>query len=99
MSEADLFTMTYPHTPGCKVAGTSQEAAKAEQGRAKTLRDKVLQLLTYATLTADECSDLMRESPLAIRPRLSELRAMGKIEPCGRRKNQSGHSAWVWRAK
>lgn len=97
MNEADLFTMTYPHAPGCKVAGTSQEAARAEQGRAKTLRDEVMNALCWRSMTADECAGILQESPLAIRPRLSELRAMGKIEPCGRRKNQSGHSAWVWR--
>jgi hypothetical protein len=40
-----------------------------------------------------------RRSSLSIRPRVAELKAMGKITPTGdRRRNESGMSASVWRA-
>lgn len=90
----------YPDRPGYKQAGTSQAAADAERGRAPTLRSAVLALLAERELTADECAVEMRESVLSVRPRLSELVKMGKIEPTEeRRKNASGHGAAVWRLR
>ena len=42
---------------------------------------------------------MLGESVLAIRPRFSELRALGQITDTGaRRINDSGRSAIVWRA-
>ena len=90
---------TYPSVPGYKTnhPDTSKAAAKAERGRAETLRSLVYSLLTEEDLTADECAERLRESVLAVRPRLSELRADGKIDPTGaRRCNASGHRAAVW---
>ncbi len=89
----------YPETPGSKVAGPSRDAAEAERSRAATLRDQVLLLLAFGDeLTADECAAKIGASVLAIRPRLSELVAMNKIQDAGtRRKNASGHSATVWK--
>jgi predicted ArsR family transcriptional regulator len=53
-----------------------------------------------AQFTADEAASELGESILAIRPRLSELVALGKIEDSGlRRKNASGMTATVWRRK
>jgi predicted ArsR family transcriptional regulator len=49
--------------------------------------------------TADEVATALGETPLAIRPRVSELSKRGKLEPTGlRRKNSSGRDAVVWRA-
>ena len=42
---------------------------------------------------------LLQRSPLSVRPRLSELKAMAKIVATGeRRRNESGMTATVWRA-
>jgi hypothetical protein len=93
-------TPTYPHAPGYKVSGTSRDAAVAVIDRACTLRERVYDVLVYSPSTADECAAMLGESVLSIRPRLSELLRMGKIENTGlRRKNASGHSASVWRAR
>jgi len=99
----DLFDAThYPHVPGCKTPGTSQQAADEMVLPAQTLRADVLRLLqrTPGGLTADECAELLHKSELAIRPRLSELRRQGRIHATGeRRTNQiSGKAANVWMA-
>lgn len=90
--------MHYPNSPGFKAPGPSLLAAKANAGRAETLREQVLETLSgNGPKTADECAALMRESILSIRPRFSELLASGKIEDSKiRRKNVSGHTATVW---
>jgi hypothetical protein len=86
----------YPRAPGA-----SQEAAQRVAGEASRLRAAVfaeLRLWPHGR-TADELAKLMNRSPLSIRPRLSELRAAGKIAPTGeRRRNESGMSASVWKA-
>ena len=89
----------YPTTPGFKTTTTETSALAAVQvtGRAGDLRDTVLANLKYEPCTADEVAERMGESVLSIRPRVSELRAMGKIVPTTlRRKNITGHSAVVW---
>lgn len=54
----------------------------------------------YPSSTADEIAEIVGETVLAIRPRLSELKKLGKIEPTGERgKNASGQSAHRWRVK
>jgi len=102
MTQMDLLDWTprYPVTPGAKVSGTSQEAAEAVRPRAGIVRAKVLATLrSTGPMTTDECADVLRESVLTIRPRFSELRALGLIEDTGdRRQNDSGRNAIVWRA-
>lgn len=101
MTQMDLlgWTPVYPTVPGAKTSGTSQAAAEAMRPRAGILRAKVLACLKDRALTADECADVLRETVLAIRPRFSELRALGQIIDTGeRRQNDSGRSAIVWRA-
>ena len=93
------WTPRYPAVPGAKVSGTSQDAAHAMKPRAGILRAKVLACLRERAMTADECADLLGETVLSIRPRLSELRALGLILDTGnRRANDSGRNAIVWRA-
>lgn len=90
-----------PALPGFKErGGTSEEAARAIRSRVATLRDNVLELLrTGAELTADEIAERLKETPLAIRPRVTELGNLNLIEKTGaRRKNVSGMGAAVWRA-
>lgn len=90
----------YPEVPGHKEQdGTSQEAAEAIRGRASTLRAKVVALMLDGVgRTADEIAAELRQSVLAVRPRITELhhaRLLEKTEE--RRKNASGMSAAVWR--
>ena len=90
----------YPQAPGAKRDGTSQEAADAITDRAATLRAAVRAALKADKLTADECADVLGQSVLSIRPRVTELSKMGEIEDAGeRRKNASGRNAIVWRSK
>jgi predicted transcriptional regulator len=94
----DLFDYAaqYPVAPGWKRTDTSREAA--ETTNAATLRAKVLRVLANGPLTADECAAAMRCPILSIRPRLSELRELGKVEDSGERRfNSSGKRAIVWR--
>ena len=89
---------TYPHAPGFKVHGPSEQAAINVLGRSCTLRERVYAVLCAAQLTADECATAVGESILSVRPRLSELYKQGKITDTGiRRKNSSGQTASVWR--
>lgn len=94
--------MSYPHEPGAKVPGTSQEAADSMKPTAATLRDAVLALLRKPEhittgLAADEAAGLMGESILSIRPRFTELLALGMIRDSGKVvKNPSGRNATVW---
>jgi predicted ArsR family transcriptional regulator len=102
MTQMDLLAWTprYPAVPGSKAAGTSSEAAEAMKPRAGILRAKVLDCLrTRCPLTADECAEMLGDSVLAIRPRFSELRALGLVVDTGdRRINDSGRRAIVWGA-
>ncbi len=93
---------TYPNHPGAKVGGTSQDAADQMAEHAPTLRDQVLALFrgVDARVTTDEAAEFLHKSVLAVRPRFSELRTMGLIEPTGeRRTNASGMTAIVWRMR
>ena len=92
----------YPLHPAAKVAGTSQDAANEMHEHAPTLREQVLTLFRNldSRVTTDEAADFLNKSVLAIRPRFSELRRMGMIEPTGeRRQNASGLYANVWRLR
>jgi predicted ArsR family transcriptional regulator len=91
----------YGELPGFKVTGPSKEAAHAIAGRSGTLRERVLAMISrYPGSTADEIAEVIGETVLACRPRLSELKKLGLIEPTGERgKNVSGQSAHKWRVK
>jgi hypothetical protein len=93
---------TYPEAPGYKEeGGTSQEAALAIEKDAQTVRGEVLRLLLQGwVLTADEIAARVNHPILTVRPRVSELFAMGVIEklPLNRGRNRSGMSACRWRA-
>lgn len=95
----DLFT--YPRAPGFKErGGTSEAAAHAMRGSCEILRDRVLVAISRHPMTADEAAGAVGESILSVRPRVTELSRLGKIERTGeRRRNVSGQSAAVWRAR
>lgn len=99
MNQPGLFDTPYPASPGWKREGTSRTAAEKMAPRAPTLRDALLGLLKGAALTTDEAAAKLGKSILSIRPRASELLAMGLIYDTGKtRKNDSGVQATVWRA-
>lgn len=91
--------VSYPESPGYKTGGTSQDAAEEIADRAETLREQIKDRLRVKASTTDEMALHLGESILSIRPRFSELRAVGDIAWTGdRRKNASGKMAKVWRA-
>ena len=92
--------IAYPDAPGFKAQGTSQDAAKAMTGAAKTLRARAMLCIerTPGGLTADEVAAELGASPFAVRPRVTELNRLGLIERAeDRRRNVSGMTATVWR--
>jgi predicted ArsR family transcriptional regulator len=94
----DLFEY-YPAKPGFKARDTAQEAAEKIAPKAARLQGLCLDALRlHGALTADEAADAMQIDKLSIRPRFSELAAVGKIVDTGeRRANDSGKRAIVWR--
>ena len=89
----------YPVGAGSKVEGTSRAAAQSVD--AVTLRRHVVEVLrSWGPRTADACAEFLGRSVLCIRPRFSELKALGVIEDSGQRsKNASGKNAVVWRLR
>lgn len=91
--------------PGRKEETTSLDAAKAAASSAATLRSLVMSAIALQPRTADEVAASLDQTVLAVRPRCSELRNLGKIEPLRdergrqvRRPNASGVNAIVWQA-
>jgi hypothetical protein len=91
---------TYPHYPGFKVSGPSEDTAKAVAPIAATLREQVLNAIARAGSsggTADEIAHDVDRSILSVRPRVSELHREGMIRPSGARgRNASGMTATIW---
>jgi hypothetical protein len=95
-----MSELIYPDAPGFKVAGPSEQAAEAIGSTANKMRAAVLaQFARYpAGATADEVAKDSDLSVLSVRPRVSELKRLGAIKQTGgRRKNESGMTAMVWR--
>jgi hypothetical protein len=95
----DLFEWAegYPAHPGFKEGDTSRAAAEEMTLRAGTLRRLVYDFICkHPHHTADEVAAALEESPLAIRPRLSELRVAGLIINDGKGINRSGKKAHQW---
>jgi predicted ArsR family transcriptional regulator len=96
----DLFTYaeSYPKEPGWKARETSRDAAESVRPKAKRLQQFCIDALRkHGPLTADECADRLQIDKLSIRPRFSELAALGKVFDTGhRRLNESGKRAVVW---
>lgn len=100
MNQPDLFRYgenTYPFSAGYRDTDTSEAAAQSVD--AKTLRAKVLDTISrHGPLTADETAGKIGCNILSIRPRLTELKRLGKITDTGeRRENLSGRKAAVYR--
>lgn len=92
---------SYPDHAGWKADGPSRAAANAIEPVARTLRDRVLNVIRRAPVppTADEIAAGLGENILSIRPRVSELHRQGWIIPAGDRgRNISGMTATRWRS-
>lgn len=90
----------YPSQPGWKVEGTSREAAAAIAPRADSLNARTLASLKRSPKSPEEVAAELGETILAIRPRFSQLFALGLIvKTADRRKSASGRSVTVWAAK
>jgi predicted transcriptional regulator len=97
-----MSELIYPEAPGFKVSGPSEQAAEAMGSAANRMRAAVLaQFAQYpGGATADEIAKDLNLSVLSVRPRVSELKRLAEIEQTGgRRKNESGMTATVWRLK
>lgn len=98
----DLFddAWRYPRSPGYKRPDTSKEAADKVKARAPRVRDHVMRIIRNSGrrgLTADEVATAIGRKELYIRPRVSELYAMGFITKAEeRRVNEGGLTAAVW---
>lgn len=90
-------------------AETRREGLAKAAPDTRTRRQKILDYLGYfpAGLTAEELTESMYCAGLIpvldknyIKPRLTELRKQGLVEPCGKRLSQStGVHTAVWRIK
>lgn len=93
----------YPLAPGYKEETTSKDAAKGVKKKSANLRVQVLDVIGksgFAGLTADEAAEKIGETINNVRPRITELKQLDKIEPTGhRRPNVSGAKAICWRIK
>ena len=92
----------YPAQPGWKRTDTSREAAAAIAPNAEILRERIYQAIKAAGdrgMTADEAAAAIGSTPLASRPRITELRTMEKVKPSlinKRRPSSTGKSSIVW---
>lgn len=100
MSQGTLDLTQSPYHEGrvgYKRHGTSEEAAKAIEPKAGTLRQQVLDAyMQHGPMTADHCARVLGLSILAIRPRVSELRKAALLFDTGRTApNASGKQAEI----
>ncbi len=99
---ADLFSYRYPKTPGWTEPTTSRDSALLMVNTCDQFREIVLRAIAASPsgLTADEAAAKIGRTVLATRPRVAELRGLGKIEDTGeRRRNESGRLAKTWRVR
>lgn len=90
-------------------AETRREGLEKVAQETQTRRQVIIEYLRYfpAGLTAEELTDSMYCAGLIpvrdknyVKPRLTELRKLGLVEPCGKRLSQStGVHTAVWRIK
>lgn len=97
------MTEQYPLFAGWKDGTTSRDAAEAIEasGKAETLRERVANFFADGHIgTADFVAVWLDESPLSVRPRITELFKLGKIERTGeRRASSEGRPSHVYRRR
>lgn len=98
MTDLFAYADAYPTAPGHKeIGGASQRAADDIKPRASVLRDRCLAALSRRPMTADEIAEVLGESVLAIRPRISELFRLGLAHKTpARRPSSNGKPQTVW---
>lgn len=81
---------------------TSNDAYQTllDRGEDETLRERVLRVLLAEPSTAKQVRKRLpeRRSMNSVRPRINELLRMGLVFRTGKRKNPSGHDAYVYDA-
>lgn len=88
----------YPAEPGQRDLFTSAAAARRIAPDAARFRAMVLNRFRQGDWTADEIAADLGISILTVRPRVTELKKLGHIEPTGgRRTNPGGSTVRVWR--
>lgn len=86
----------YPYSPGSKIKGASAEAASAILPRAGTLQNLCLVEITRQSGTPDEIAYRIQRHILSVRPRITELIAMGLVRKTEQKRlNDSGQYANV----
>ena len=97
MTAPDLFT--YPDAPGWKGQDTSRDAAQSMAPKAAAIRERVWrELRLRGPATPEEVAGRLNLDVMSIRPRFSELKLAGRIEPTGKtRMSRTGRRAKVWR--
>ena len=73
----------YPYSPGHREVETSIEAAEAIKEGVETIRNKVFNVILNKGnfgATADEVAELLNFSPFTVRPRVTELFKLDKID-------------------
>ncbi len=100
MTEPDLFDgIPYPGSPGWKVRDTSRQATEAIAPKAPPLRIRVLQAIRDGHGTPEAIAKRLGVPVMNVRPRTSELSALGLIEDSGRRgPAMGGRRAIIWMA-
>lgn len=90
---------SYPHTPGHKgTSDTGRIAAERYAPKALTKRAKVLEQLAHGAQTAEEIAEALDDHWYLVRPRLSELKALGlAIETGEHGTGALGGRVNVWR--
>ena len=94
-----MAEQSYPSYPGHKEVDTSIEAAEAIKEGVETIRNKVFNVIANKGnfgATADEVAELLNYSPFTVRPRVTELFKLNKIERKDKRKNSSQKTAYVY---
>ena len=94
-----MVEQSYPLSPGHRDTETSIEAAEAIKVGVETIRNKVFNVIANKGnfgATADEVAELLNYSPFTVRPRVTEIFKLNKIERKDKRKNASQKAAYVY---
>lgn len=90
----------YPESPGAKREGPAAEAARSlDRAHIAELQQDILRVIDQnGALTTDGVAALLQVDRYRVRPRMSELVAMGLLEDSGKRgQNVSGRPATLWK--
>jgi predicted ArsR family transcriptional regulator len=93
----EQLALAYPEAPGWKARDTAQAAAEAIAPEAKSLKARVMAALKKAPGTPEQIAHRIGAPLMNVRPRLSELSALGLVVDSGARgQAMGGRKAIVW---